>query len=144
LSSDGRLPQRNLEVIMAARIDVRKLIRFETADDGSSIEMLVQDSAGRSASLSFPIECLTSLIMTLPGMVTSALQHRQKDPTLRVVFPLQEFDVELSSNLDTRILTLKTPDGFAVSFGLNEDQCRRIGCATPRRPKVQRRHIELN
>jgi hypothetical protein len=126
------------------RIDVQKLTRFETADDGLSIEVLVQDSAGRPASLSFPIECLTSFIMTLPGMVTSALQRRQKDPTLRVVFPLQEFEVELSSNPDTRILTLKTLDGFAVSFGLSEDQCRRIGCATRERPKVQRRPVRLN
>jgi hypothetical protein len=126
------------------RIDVQKLTRFETADDGLSIEVLVQDSAGRPASLSFPIECLTSLIMTLPGMVTSALQRRQRDPTLRVVFPLQEFEVELSSNPDTRILTLKTLDGFAVSFGLSEDQCRRIGCATRERPKMQRRPVKLN
>jgi hypothetical protein len=129
---------------MASRIDIEKLTRFETADDGSSIEMLVEDIAGRSASLSFPIECLTSLIMTLPGMVTSAVQRRQKDPTLRVVFPLQQFEVELSSNLDTRILTLMTPDGFAVSFSLSEDQCRKIGCAVPGKAAVPRRHLRLN
>ena len=129
---------------MASRVDVRKLTRFETADDGSSIEMLVEDIAGRSASLSFPIECLTSLIMTLPGMVTSAVQRRQKDPTLRVVFPLQQFEVELSPNLDTRILTLMTPDGFAVSFSLSEDQCRKIGCAAPGRAALRRRHLRLN
>ena len=110
------------------RIDVRKLTRFETAEDGSSIEMLVEDTAGRPSSLRFPIDSLTSLIMTLPAMVTSALQQRQKDPTLRVVFPLQQFDLELSSNLATRILTLKTPV-VSLSFSLNADQCRRLGCA---------------
>jgi hypothetical protein len=114
------------QVIMGIRIEVRKLTRFETAEDGSSIEMLVEDTAGRPSSLCFPIDSLTSLIMTLPGM---ALQQRQKDPTLRVVFPLQQFDLELSSNLATRILTLKTPDGFAVSFSLNADQSRGLGRA---------------
>jgi hypothetical protein len=117
------------QVIMGIRIEVRKLTRFETAEDGSSIEMLVEDTAGRPSSLCFPIDSLTSLIMTLPRMVTSALQQRQKDPTLRVVFPLQQFDLELSSNLATRILTLKTPDGFAVSFSLNADQSRGLGRA---------------
>jgi hypothetical protein len=60
---------------MGAGIDVRKLTRFETADDGSSIKILVEDAIGRPASLSFPIECLTSLIMTLPAMVTAAVQR---------------------------------------------------------------------
>jgi hypothetical protein len=114
---------------MATRIDVRKLTRFEAAEDGLSIVMHVEDTAGRPASLCFPIDCLTSLIMTLPAMVTSALQQRQKDPTVRVVFPLQQFDLELSANLETRILTLKTPDGFAVSFSLGEVECLRLGCA---------------
>jgi hypothetical protein len=114
---------------MGPGIDVRKLTRFETADDGFSIKILVEDATGRPATLSFPIECLTSLIMTLPEMVTAAVQRQQKDPTLRVTFPLEQFEVELSSDLDTRILTLRTSDGFAVSFSLSEEQCRGIGCA---------------
>ena len=114
---------------MASRIDLRKLTRFETASDGSSIEMLAEDAAGRPVSFRFPIECLTSLLMTLPAMVTAALQQRQKDTTVRVVFPLQQFDVELSGDLVTRILTLRTPDGFGVSFSLNANQCRTLGCA---------------
>jgi hypothetical protein len=114
---------------MGRDIEVRKLTRFETADDGTSIKILVEDATGQPATLSFPIECLTSLIMTLPRMVTAAVQRQQKDPTLRVTFPLEQFEVELSPDLDTRILTLTTPDGFAVSFSLSEEQCRGIGCA---------------
>jgi len=129
---------------MRAGIDVRKLTRFETADDGSSIKILVEDATGRPASLSFPIDCLTSLIMTLPGMVTGAVQRQQKDPTLRVTFPLEQFEVERSSDLDTRILTLRTPDGFAVSFSLSEEQCRGIGCAGVERAGARRGHTGLN
>lgn len=129
---------------MWAGIDVRKLNRFETADNGSSIKILVEDAAGRPVSLSFPIECLTSLIMTLPGMVTAAVQHQQKDPTLRVTFPLEQFEVELSPDLETRILTLRTPDGFAVSFSLSEEQCRGIGCAGVERAGARDGHTGLN
>ena len=128
----------------APRINVRKLHRFETAEDGSSIELLVEDVAGRPASLSFPTECLTSLIMTLPAMVTSAIQQRRKDPTSRVVFPLEQFVIELGSDQATRILTLKTPDGFAVSFGLSEDQCRSMGCDALEGAGIRRRHVRLN
>jgi hypothetical protein len=118
-----------LETIMGRGIQVRKLTRFETVDDGTSIKIFVEDATGQPATLSFPIECLTSLMMTLPGMVTAAVQRQKKDPTLRVTFPLEQFEVELGSDLDTRILTLRTPDGFAVSFSLSEEQCRGIGCA---------------
>jgi hypothetical protein len=129
---------------MGAGIDVRKLTRFETADDGSSIKILVEDATGRPASLSFPIECLTSLIMTLPAMVTAAVQRQQKDPTLRVTFPLEQFEVELSPDFHTRILTLRTLDGFAVSFSLSEEQCRGIGCAGVERAGARSGHTGLN
>jgi hypothetical protein len=34
--------------------------------------------------------------------------------------------MELSTDLSTRILTLKTPDGFTVSFAVSEDQLSEI------------------
>jgi hypothetical protein len=111
---------------MGADVRIRRLIRFETAADGNSIKVLVEDAVGETGAVSFPIDCLTSLIMTLPGMVTSAIQRRGNDPTLRVTFPLKEFEVERSVDPEVRILTLTTLDGYSVSFSLNEVQYKEL------------------
>jgi hypothetical protein len=111
-------------------VDVRKLICFEASDDGFSIRIRVEDAIGRPALLSFPIECITSLMMTLPSMTATAIQRRQNNPKARITYPLAHFEIELTADPETRILTLKTPDGFTVSFSLSESQCRRIGALT--------------
>ena len=77
-------------------------------------------------SLHMPLECLNRLIMTLPAMVRGALQLRHRDPSLRIVYPVAQFQVKLAGDFETRILTLETPDGFSASFGLTEEQCREI------------------
>jgi hypothetical protein len=110
-------------------IDVAQLTSFETAVDGSAIKMHMEDSAGQAFSICFPVDCLRSLLMTLPKMVTGAVQRRYNDPRLRVTYPVDTFQIELGSDLCTRILTLATPDGFAVSFSLTEEQCQEIGLA---------------
>jgi len=110
-------------------IDVRRLISFEASEDGFCVRIRVEDSVGRQAVLFFPIECITSLMMTLPGMAATAIQRRQKNPKARITYPLAHFEIELTSDPSTRILTLKTPDGFMVSFSLSENQWRRIGAS---------------
>jgi hypothetical protein len=111
---------------MNTRIDIRCLARFETAEDGESISLIAEDVSGRSVRIAFPTEVLSSLIMTLPQMVTAAIQRRRNDPSARLVYPLAESRTELSADLSTRILTLKTPDGFTVSFAVSDDQFREL------------------
>jgi hypothetical protein len=43
-------------------------------------------------------------------------------PCLRVVYPLGDHEFELSADGSTRILTLRTRDGFEVSFTVSEEQ----------------------
>lgn len=112
---------------MSASFAIGEMTSFETVDEGAAIRFNMEDVNGRPISLRVPLECLTQLIMTLPGMVQQAVQRRYQDPTLRIVYPVAEFRVELGNDLDTRILTLSTPDGFGASFGLSETQCREIG-----------------
>ena len=70
-------------------------------------------------------------------MVRQAVQQRHGDPTLRVVYPVAQFQVELASDFATRILTLETTDGFSASFGLTEAQCQEI--SADQRPAPSRR-----
>jgi hypothetical protein len=113
--------------MVAAEFDVAELTCFESAEDGSSVRLSMKDAAGLHLSLCMPLECLNQLMMTLPGLVRQALQRRYRDPSLRIVYTVARFQVELADDSETRILTLETPDGFSVSFGLTEEQCREIG-----------------
>jgi hypothetical protein len=119
---------------MSTEFAIGEMTCFETAEDGSSIRLDMEDVCGHLVSLQMPLECLNRLIMTLPGMVRCALQKRHRDPSLRIVYPVTQFQVELASDFETRILTLETLEGFSASFGLTEEQCREI--ATDRRGEV--------
>jgi hypothetical protein len=107
---------------MSIRIDIKGLVRFETADDGASISLLAEDALAGPVRLTFSTEVLSALVMTLPQMVTAAVQRRRNDPSARLVYPLAEFTTELSTDFSTRILTLTTPDGFTVSFAVSDAQ----------------------
>jgi hypothetical protein len=106
---------------------IGEMTRFETAEDGSSVRLDMEDVNGRLVSLHMPLKCLNRLIMTLPEIVRRALQAQHRDASLRIVYPEAQFRLELAGDSETRILALETPDGFSASFGLTEEQCREIG-----------------
>ena len=100
-------------------VDAVALTTFDVATDGSAARIGVRDASGRLASLTLPVDCLSALLMTLPQMVQTALQYRHDDSSLRLVYPLGAYRVETAGGSDHFILTLATPDGFEVSFGLS-------------------------
>jgi hypothetical protein len=112
--------------VVGIEFDIGEMTRFESAEDGSSVRLGMKDAAGRPLSLRMPLECLHQLTMTLPGIVRQVLQRRRRDRSVRIVYTLARFAVELADDSETRILTLETPGGFSVSFGLTEEQCREI------------------
>ena len=118
-------------------IDVATLTSFETADDGASILMHLRDATGSPVTMSLPIACLNSLLMTLPKMLASAIQRQHNDASLRIVYPADRLTMELGSDLCTCIMTLATPDGFEVSFGLSGAQCREVGACETRSADVR-------
>lgn len=101
-------------------IYIQHLKRFEIDEDGSSINLFVTDLVRREIRLAFPIEVISSLMMTLPRMLNTVV--RRKDPSLRVVYPLGKHHFEKAADGSTRILTLATRDGFEVSFTVSEEQ----------------------
>jgi hypothetical protein len=121
---------------MAADIEVRSLLNFETATDGSAVRLIVEDAAFQHVGIVLTVEAVTALLMTLPKMASSMLQHAHKDPAMRVTYPLSHFKIELSS-AGTRILTIGTPDGFNVAFSLTDEISRELGEAHLTQP-VQR------
>jgi hypothetical protein len=101
-------------------IFIQYLRRFEIDEDGTTTNLVVTDLIGRELTLAFPIEVISSLMMTLPGMIDSVVKRRGAD--LRVVYPLGSHTLELAQDGSTRILTFRTQDGFEVAFTLSREQ----------------------
>jgi hypothetical protein len=66
---------------VATDIEVRRLINFETATDGTAVRLLVENVVGGTAGLSFAIETSSALLMTLPTMASGAVKRPLNDPT---------------------------------------------------------------
>jgi hypothetical protein len=121
---------RTMSNVVHRIIEIHALTRFETSDDGDFITLIGEDAGGEIVNLNFLTTCLSGLLITLPKLVENAEQRRRHDPSVRLVFKLSELRIELSTDRNTRILTLTTDDGFGVSFGLTEVQCREIAATS--------------
>jgi hypothetical protein len=85
----------------------------EVSGDGEAIRLSYCDDAGATRDLNISAEQAGALAMTLPRLLSAALQARSRDPNLRFVFPL--------AGSAHRILSLRTSDGFEVSFSLSQE-----------------------
>lgn len=104
---------------MSDYLGVQSLTTCGVAVDGHSICINFNDGHGHPASLVLPTDCAHQLIMTLPQLVSKALQAAVPDDSLRAVFPLGSWRLEKATREDTYILTLRTTDGFDVSFSMS-------------------------
>jgi hypothetical protein len=59
------------------------------------------------------------LAMTLPQLLSRALQAQHGDDSVRAVFPLSRWRLESAAGSEEFILTMMTPDGFEVAFSLS-------------------------
>jgi len=99
-------------------VHAKHLTSFSVAADGSSVSLGVTDEEERAGALVLPTACLKQLMMTLPEMMRRALQLQHDDPSLRLVYRAAGWEVERSTVPETFIVTLRTVDGFHVSFAL--------------------------
>jgi hypothetical protein len=108
-------------------IRAKHLTTFSVAADGARVAIGVVDEEGQAGTLMLPVECLRAAMMTLPEMMRQALRLQHGDSSLRLVYPVSGWEVEQSTQLDTFIVTLRTPDGFHVSFAMTANDLREIG-----------------
>jgi hypothetical protein len=95
-------PQKEKGRTMTTEIEIQELINFETATDGSAVKIFVRDVANRKIGIILTIETLSALLMTLPTMALSAFKRAHNDPSMRITYPLREFEIELGPD-DLRI-----------------------------------------
>jgi len=96
----------------------QRLTTFDLSPDGESFAIHVTDTQAQPAALVLPTDCLNALMMTLPEIVKRSLRRRFGDQSVRVVYPVGSWNVEASAQPGTVIVTLRTPDGFEVSFAV--------------------------
>ena len=101
-------------------VHVAELRTFEVDSGGTHARLHFRDVSGCDGRLLLPVARLQELLMTLPRMVQLALRRRSGDASLRLVYPLDDFRLELgeptADGVPRVILTLATTGGFAVSF----------------------------
>jgi hypothetical protein len=107
-------------------IESRELTTCDVTRDGEVVRLKFIDTAGNAVVLSLPFAQAGALTMTLPHLLTKALRARFGNEGSRFVYPLGEWLLEGVADGRTVILTLKTTDGFEVSFAAPLDHCRSL------------------
>ena len=67
--------------------------------------------------------------MTLPRLLSKAVRARTGDPQARFVFRIDQWMLEGTHDAQCLLVTLKTADGFEVTFGIPFSHCQTLGDA---------------
>jgi hypothetical protein len=110
-------------------VDIRSrtLTTCRVAADGSSIGLEFIDHSGATVTLELPLDQAEAVVMTLPHLLARAVRRRTGNDEARYVFGLHEWAIESTNDDDCLIATLKTTNGFEVSFGIPFEACRSLG-----------------
>jgi hypothetical protein len=110
-------------------INCSTLTTCHAVENGAVVMLEFIDEDGRSMSLRLAFEQAQSIAMTLPRLLTEAVKAQTRQDSARYVFPLGEWSLEGIEGNHCVILTLKTEDGFEVSFRMPPDACKSLGWA---------------
>ncbi len=99
------------------RIDATDLDGVRLSPDGSRLILLLRDAAGRKVAVSVPVTCLNTVLTAMPRSAAMGVRHS-----------LDAWSMIPAENGRDMILTLRTPDGLAVSFTIKPWQIQ--GMAT--------------
>jgi hypothetical protein len=108
-------------------MEIETLTTCEVAADGGAISLGFVDAAGQPATVTLSLNDAGSLAMTLPGLITRALQTRFADRSLYNAYPLASWAIEQSSDPAQVLVTLRTADGFSACFSVQRQQRNEFG-----------------
>jgi hypothetical protein len=87
-----------------SRIDA-ELDGVRLSPDGSRLILLLRDTAGQKVSLSLPTSCLNTVLTATPQLAEEGTLHA-----------VDTWNMAPAENGLDMILTLRTPEGMAISF----------------------------
>ena len=109
------------------KISSSRLTTCGVLRNGQTLHLDLVDGDGKDISLELPFDQAQAIAMTLPNLLTGALQELTGKATARYVFPLAQWLVERSDEHSGLLLTLATEDGFQVTFGVPAEACKGLG-----------------
>jgi hypothetical protein len=108
-------------------MEMETLTTCEVAAGGGAISLGFVDPAGQPATVTLSLNDAGSLAMTLPGLITRALQTRFGDQSLNIAYPLASWAIEQSSDPAQVLVTLRTAGGFSACFSVQRQQRNEFG-----------------
>lgn len=103
--------------------------------DGQGVSLNLIDSAGNNVCLELPFYQAEAVAMTLPSLLTRAVKAFTGNASARYVFDLDRWVIEQpKEHGGLLLLTLSTPDGFHVSFGIPAEACKGLGLTLAQGP----------
>ena len=114
---------------LAVKIRSHRLTTCAVAPDGGNVGLEFIDGGGATVTVELPFDQAEAVVMTLPHLLADALRRQTGDDAARYVFGLQEWSLETAKERACLIGTLKTADGFEVSFSMPFDACRSLACS---------------
>jgi hypothetical protein len=89
------------------KIDADRLTGVRLSADGARVLLTLLDEAGQKVSLSLPANCLNAMLAVAPRHAEPGAVHR-----------LDTWNMGAAENGQDLMLTLRTREGFAISFML--------------------------
>ncbi len=86
-------------------IDAMELVGVRVSSDGKRLRLRVRDQGGQTVSFSLPTGWLNAMLTALPQSSPFGTMH-----------PLDSWSMDRIGNGQDLVLTLRTPEGQAVSF----------------------------
>lgn len=111
------------------KITLKELTTCSIESGGTALVLKFTEASGAPVALHVPFDHAQAMLMTLPRLLTHALQQVTGNADARYVFPLGAWRLESAGEQDCLIATLSTEDGFEVSFGIPAEAGRGLGWA---------------
>jgi len=100
-----RLRGRTTSLTERVRIDATELLDVRLSSDRTRLLLRFRDRSGQSVSLSLPTACLNTMMTAMPQQIETGTVH-----------PLDTWTMGPGENGEDLVLTLRTPQGLAISF----------------------------
>ena len=104
------------------RIDIQTLSTCEVVPDKDAISLGFIDPFGRPIAIHLSLDQANALLMTLSGLIDTALQRSFGDRSLRYAYPLTSWSVERVSDPPQCVVTLWAQEGFSACFSVEFQQ----------------------
>jgi hypothetical protein len=106
-----------------------QLTTCSVIEGGKTIGLDFVGQAGEPVSIEMPFDQAASIVMTIPRLLSAALKMQTRDAQARYVFSLGNWSLEFAKDQNCRILALRTPDGFEVTFAISFETSAAMGSA---------------